>query len=212
MIVMTGMHGNEPAGPRAAQRVLDRLERKDMELCGRFVALAGNLKALAEKTRFLDRDLNRQWTPAKLAAAEDQTVNDAEAGELRELLAALRKELKEIAGPVYFLDLHTTSAASPPFVTVGDTLRNRAFAEKFCVPVILGLEECIDGSLLEYVNNLGHVTVGVEGGQLAVILLAFLAVGHFRSRDWYRARISIPASCCIALVGLFWTVERIFLN
>ncbi|MGD8331380.1 MAG: aspartoacylase, partial [Acidobacteriota bacterium] len=39
------------------------------------------------------------------------------------------------------------------------------FAEEFCVPIILGLEEQIDGSLLEYVNNLGHVTMGAEAGQ-----------------------------------------------
>ena len=59
---------------------------------------------------------------------------------------------------------------------------------------------------------LASFNIGVEAGQLAVILLAFLAVGHFRSRDWYRSRVSIPASCCIALVGLFWTIERIFLS
>ena len=59
---------------------------------------------------------------------------------------------------------------------------------------------------------LASFNIGIEAGQLAVILLAFLAVGHFQSRDWYRSRVSIPASCCIALVGLFWTVERIFLR
>ena len=59
---------------------------------------------------------------------------------------------------------------------------------------------------------LASFNIGVEAGQLAVILLALLAVGHFQSRDWYRHRVSIPASCCIAVVGLFWTIERIFLN
>jgi hydrogenase/urease accessory protein HupE len=52
--------------------------------------------------------------------------------------------------------------------------------------------------------------VGVELGQLAVILLALLAVGWFRDRPWYRSRIVIPASCAIAIVGLYWTVERAF--
>ena len=64
----------------------------------------------------------------------------------------------------------------------------------------------------EAVIALASFNLGVEAGQLAVILLAFLAVGHFRSRDWYRQRVSIPASCCIAVVGLFWTIERIFLG
>lgn len=53
--------------------------------------------------------------------------------------------------------------------------------------------------------------IGVEIGQLAVVSLAFLAVGYFRNRKWYRQRIVIPASVLIALVGLYWTYERIFL-
>lgn len=165
MIVMTGMHGNEPAGARAAQRVLERLERKSIEIHGRFLVLAGNIKALAEGTRFLDRDLNRQWTPEKLAELENRAVSDAEADEQRELLGAIREALNESAGPVYFLDLHTTSAVSPPFVTVGDTLRNRQFARSFPLPLILGLEEQVDGALLEYLNNFGLITMGAEAGQ-----------------------------------------------
>lgn len=53
--------------------------------------------------------------------------------------------------------------------------------------------------------------VGVEFGQLAVILLAFLAVGWFRNKPWYRAWIVIPASCAIAIIGSYWTIERAFL-
>ncbi|MCC7315098.1 MAG: HupE/UreJ family protein [Planctomycetes bacterium] len=50
--------------------------------------------------------------------------------------------------------------------------------------------------------------VGVEIGQLAVIALAFLVVGWFRHRPWYRRRIVIPASLAIAAVGLYWSLER----
>ena len=50
----------------------------------------------------------------------------------------------------------------------------------------------------------------VELGQLAVIVLALLTVGlWFRERPWYRARIVIPLSLVIAVVGAYWTVERI---
>jgi len=53
--------------------------------------------------------------------------------------------------------------------------------------------------------------IGVEFGQLTVISLAFLAVGMwFRFKPWYRARIAIPASVLIALVGAYWFVERVF--
>jgi hydrogenase/urease accessory protein HupE len=50
---------------------------------------------------------------------------------------------------------------------------------------------------------------GIELGQLAVIAGAALACGWFRSAPWYRARIVVPASAGIALVGLVWAVERV---
>ena len=49
---------------------------------------------------------------------------------------------------------------------------------------------------------------GIELGQLAVILGAALTFGWFRSRPWYRARLAVPASAAIALVGLAWAVQR----
>ncbi|MFN7089073.1 MAG: HupE/UreJ family protein [Allorhizobium sp.] len=54
--------------------------------------------------------------------------------------------------------------------------------------------------------------VGVELGQLAVILAAFLLVGlWFRNMPWYRAVIAIPASGAIGLMAAWWFVERAFL-
>lgn len=50
---------------------------------------------------------------------------------------------------------------------------------------------------------------GVDLGQLFVIALAFLAVGGFRNRAWFRRGIAIPCSLAIAAVGLFWCVQRI---
>lgn len=61
----------------------------------------------------------------------------------------------------------------------------------------------------EFLTALITFNVGVEFGQLTVILLCFLAVGWWRERSWYRQAIVIPASLVIALVGLYWTWERI---
>ena len=62
----------------------------------------------------------------------------------------------------------------------------------------------------EFLPALIAFNVGVELGQLAVIVLAFLAVGlWFRQRSWYRARIVIPGSLLIAATGAYWTVERV---
>jgi len=61
----------------------------------------------------------------------------------------------------------------------------------------------------EFVTALVSFNVGVEFGQLAVIVLALLAVGTFRKQPWYRARVVIPASALITLTGIYWTIERI---
>ncbi len=61
-----------------------------------------------------------------------------------------------------------------------------------------------------FVRSLIGFNIGVELGQIAVLAIAFLAVGlRFGDRSWYRARIAIPASAAIGLVGLYWTVERV---
>lgn len=51
--------------------------------------------------------------------------------------------------------------------------------------------------------------VGVELGQLSVIAAAFLVVGWFRSRTWYRPTVVIPASVAIAAMGIYWAIDRI---
>jgi hypothetical protein len=50
---------------------------------------------------------------------------------------------------------------------------------------------------------------GVDWGQLFIISLAFLAVGWWRNKPWFRARIAIPCSLAIAAVGIFWAIQRI---
>jgi hypothetical protein len=50
---------------------------------------------------------------------------------------------------------------------------------------------------------------GVEAGQISVILLAYLLVGiWFGKKTWYHQRVVIPASVVIALIALYWTIER----
>ncbi len=52
--------------------------------------------------------------------------------------------------------------------------------------------------------------VGVELGQLAVIVIAYLLVGvWFRYKPWYRQRIVVPASLVISIIGLYWTYDRV---
>ena len=99
---------------------------------------------------------------ARISTLEDGC---AETLEQRELLDTMRNVVGTHRGEIYFLDLHTSSAEGEPFACIGDTIRNRRFARSFPVPVILGLEEQLEGALLEHLNNLGFITMGFEGGE-----------------------------------------------
>ncbi len=168
LIVMSGIHGNEPAGVKAGERVVQRLQTLQASLRGEAIFVAGNLRALQDGCRFVHHDLNRIWSPDEVKVLESVPPDESESVEhaqQREVLQLIREAIDTARGPIYFMDLHTSSADGPPFVTVGDTLRNRRFAHRMPLPLILGLEEQVDGALLEYLNNFGIITMGVEAGR-----------------------------------------------
>jgi len=167
LVCVAGMHGNEPAGVEALERVLDTLTVEAYRIEGTFVAVRGNQAALAEQVRFVDNDLNRHWTRERIGRVTldrdpDPSVSeDADLLQLHDLISDL---LDQASGESYVLDLHTTSGRSAPFGTVGDTMRNRRFAMQLPLPLIMGLEEHLEGTMLEFFNDRGHVTLGFEGG------------------------------------------------
>lgn len=205
LLVVGGMHGNEPAGVLAARRVLCALAEARPAMRGALVALAGNLGALGRGTRYVECDLNRAWTDDGLAASREDS---AEGREQRELAALLLPLLGAARGEVTLLDLHSTSAPGAPFVIMGDTLQNRRVAFRLGVPVILGLEERVEGTLLAYISDLGHTAVCLEGGQNespltvahheAAIWITLVGLGMLRAADapdleGQRARLSTAA-------------------
>lgn len=165
VVLVGGIHGNEPAGIEAIQAVLEAVQR--LPLRGEVVGVAGNLEAIRQRRRFVRRDLNRRWSEALvdgLLAADPSTLTD-EDREQRGLIEVFGHIVAESRGPVVFLDLHTMSGPGAPFVCMADVLRNRRVAFALPLPVVLGLEEVIEGSMLGYLCDLGHVGVAVEGGQ-----------------------------------------------
>jgi succinylglutamate desuccinylase len=166
LIVVGSVHGNEPSGAMALRKVSQKLENLKDKLRGRVYLLAGNTRALFKGVRFVDNDLNRHWTNENIARNESNVSPQcAEDYEQKELLEIFGEILATAKSEVFALDLHSTSAEGLPFATVGDTLRNRRFAQKFPVCILLGIEEQLEGTMLEYLNNAGAVTLGFEGGQ-----------------------------------------------
>ena len=64
----------------------------------------------------------------------------------------------------------------------------------------------------QFLAGLIGFNIGVEFGQLAVLAVAFLALGMwFGNKPWYKTYIANTGSIIIALIGAYWTVERLFL-
>jgi len=167
VLFVAGIHGNEPSGVDALERVFADLHASQPAFRGDVVGLAGNLSALAKGQRFIEKDLNRQWDEDRVFRLRDSGPEGltAEDAEQAELIVALEDALRSARGDVFFLDLHTTSAVSAPFLTISDTLRTREFALSFSLPLVLGLEERLHGALLEFFYARGFVALGVESGQ-----------------------------------------------
>ena len=192
LLLVGGLHGNEPAGVRAIQRVFERLQRDGLQLRCTLIGLAGNLPALRRGRRFVEGDLNRMWG-AGYRSSEGQE------GQARQSLQALiGRAIDRARGPVVLLDLHSTSSGGAPFALVGDTLNNRRLARCLPVPLVLGLEESVEGTLLAYLGDLGHGALGFEGGahadpqtldhHIAAIWLTLVACGALERGDLHDHR------------------------
>ena len=160
LICLGGIHGNEPAGFLALRRFLQKIAAQD-GFGGRVIGLSGNRRALARNRRFVDQDLNRIWIPEQMAEESSAAEHD----ELLEIAQEIRAVLETCTGRTYFLDLHTTSGPGPAFAFLEDTLPNHKFAFEFPVPIVLGAEEELPGTLVQYLCDLGLTTLGFEAGQ-----------------------------------------------
>ncbi|MCZ6725896.1 MAG: succinylglutamate desuccinylase/aspartoacylase family protein [Acidobacteria bacterium] len=166
LIVIGGLHGNEPAGVEGLQQIFDRLRDDACNLPGRLVGLTGNRAALEVRQRFIDKDLNRVWLREHLQLVRSgMALDTAEDHEAAELDTVFRRVLAEAQGITFVLDVHTTSGPGPAFSVLHDTLPNRRFARAMSLPIALGLEEELNGTLTDYFTELGALTLSVEAGQ-----------------------------------------------
>ncbi|UEG49411.1 HupE/UreJ family protein [Ferruginibacter lapsinanis] len=63
-----------------------------------------------------------------------------------------------------------------------------------------------------YLISLVMFNVGVELGQISVIVAAFFLFGKwFGNKPYYRKYFVIPMSSIIAIIAFYWTVERLLL-
>lgn len=163
VVFFGGIHGNEKAGNIAINKVLNNLNEDKIN--GTIYGISGNIKALKANKRFIDNDLNRLWTKTQIKNLFQNPNLKNESVEQLEIYELLQNIIAFHQGPFYFIDFHTTSSKTIPFITINDALINRKFSSFFPVPKVLGIEEYLSGPLLSYINELGYVSLGFESGQ-----------------------------------------------
>ena len=166
VVIIAGIHGNEQAGVKASKKVLHKIKEENIQFSGNLYMIFGNINASKKGIRFEDVDLNRIWRKENIEALKTLAVDEnAETKEQIEIYKLIKDIIDTNIGPFYFIDLHTTSSATVPFITISDSLNNRKFSSNFPVPVVLGIEEYLDGPLLTFINEFGHIALGFEGGE-----------------------------------------------
>jgi hypothetical protein len=165
VIIFAGIHGNEKAGVHASHQVIQKIKERNIKFKGNLHIILGNINALNKGIRFEKVDLNRIWQHDHITDIETRGGHlNTEEKEQIDILTIIRNILIHQPGPFYFLDLHTTSSPSVPFITISDSLNNRKFSSNFPIPVVLGIEEYLNGPLLTFINEYGHIALGFEGG------------------------------------------------
>ncbi|MDX1463522.1 MAG: succinylglutamate desuccinylase/aspartoacylase family protein [Marinirhabdus sp.] len=159
--ITAAVHGNEPSGVIALKRVFEALNEQNPQIKGTVVGVIGNTKALQEKVRFIDEDLNRTWTDDNLNE-KNKTTNETR--EMFQIIDVLEKFSKN-HDKRYFIDCHTTSSDSLPYISVQEVGDNDAWAQQFPIHRIRGFSDIVDGTIDGYFSEKGLNGFTVEAGQ-----------------------------------------------
>jgi len=199
LICFGGIHGNEPAGVRALDLVFKMLEvepitNPDFYFKGRIVGVIGNLQAFEKGKRFLQKDLNRQWSKEqvdRILQTEPHQLKE-EDKEQRDILELIQKEIADYQpNQLIILDLHTTTATGGIFVVVTDDPTSITIGQQLHAPVITGLLRGIKGTILHYFNN--------ENFSLPTTAICFEAGQHQEALSINRAIAATIA--CLRSIG-----------
>lgn len=162
LFVTAGVHGNEPSGVKALKKVFKELEKIKPEINGRIVGVMGNKAALEKGQRYIDEDLNRTWTAENVEKTEPESE---EQREMHEIIEVLEQFPKTDYSKRYFLDCHTTSSDSLPYISVQEVNDNDSWAQKFPTYIVRGFSDIIYGAIDHYMSRTGLTGFVFEAGK-----------------------------------------------
>lgn len=158
--VCGSMHGNEPSGGRAIQRLLGELREGTLRpAAGTILLVQANPEALeiGQRTTVGGADLNRLWDFAFVGTmrAEAWGYEHHRALELKELLSGLD----------FLIDLHTAATTTPPFAVSNGVAGTDAIAKhigvSFLVQSWYGLANKV---IIGFLKRAGVPAISVECG------------------------------------------------
>ncbi|VTT86618.1 succinylglutamate desuccinylase homolog [Halorubrum sp. DM2] len=159
--VVGAIHGDEPCGARAVERLLDA----DLDPERPVRLIVANEAALSADERYLDADLNRSFPGNP----------DAEAHEVR-----LAADLLDALEGCTTLAIHSTQSYAEPFAVI-DSMDEvtRAVAPHLPVDAVIQTDAFTEGRLIEHPHTL-EVEAGLQGSETAAdnaywLARAFLA-------------------------------------
>lgn len=163
LLLIGGIHGNEPAGIEAIENVFESLTPRSNKVRGSVYGIKGNLKALQQNQRFIDKDFNRIWSDDFEDSSIQQLAEYEEYLAIKKIIDTIKQEQGN--RHLVVLDLHTTSSKSLPFILSNQDSRNRSLLKPIPVPTIFGVENRIKGTLMSYINQLGDSGIVFEAGE-----------------------------------------------
>jgi succinylglutamate desuccinylase len=162
LFITAGVHGNEPSGVKALEKVFAELEETKPTIKGTIVGVAGNKLALEKDQRFIEEDLNRTW---KEESIKNDKKNTHEQREMHEIIEVLQSFPESDFTKRYFLDCHTTSSASLPYVSVQVVNDNDKWAHRFPTYIVRGFSDIVYGAIDHYLSRTGLTGFTFEAGQ-----------------------------------------------
>ncbi len=205
IVALGGLHGNELAGIRALDMLFHMLNvepnhNPTFAFKGRLLGLRGNLQACRLGVRFLEKDLNRQFTPDNIGRIRStpHSALEAEDRELQELLEIIDREIEDYQPErMIVIDLHTTTADGGIFTLATDDPESIEMAKSMHAPVITGMLKGLRGTTMHHFccDHFPCLTVSVtfEAGQhedplstrraIAALVNLLRSVGSVRPED-----------------------------
>ena len=159
LVILGGVHGNERTGIELIKRLYRVLDSQEKKLVrGQLFFVLGNPRAMEKNVRFIERDLNRLFSPTRLLQAPDGSYEDLRCREIAQILRSA-----DIS-----IDIHSTNKPSLPFLACAVSPRHEDIYRWFDTDRVLTDPHYILGGAVvttdEFVDQRGSVGICYETG------------------------------------------------